>query len=225
MESTEGDDAAAPDLCSRGRVFVWVARLPGRTPHPASRDAARVWARAAVARHFGTGAEDVRWTHGRRGRPRLVAPERRFMSLSHSGDVAAVALTTAGPVGVDVQVMRRLADPAGLVGDVLTPEEAAHWRRLPAERRADGFFTHWARKEAVIKVRGRGFPGDLPLISTSPAAARTGEVHVRRLPGGYGPLAEWSVLDLPAGGDFRGCVACRAPGPVGFVVEAACGRE
>jgi 4'-phosphopantetheinyl transferase len=83
------------------------------------------------------------------------------LSVSHSGDLVAVALATA-PVGVDVEQLdgraRELGDgdPAALGRIVLAEEERAALAAIEPEGRARAFLVAWTRKEAVTKARGDG---------------------------------------------------------------------
>ncbi|MFD7769398.1 4'-phosphopantetheinyl transferase family protein [Streptomyces sp. NPDC059787] len=73
-------------------------------------------------------------------------------SVSHSGDLVAVALSTAGPVGVDVERIDEALVPGELRPQVLSPAEAAvHPHDTPRS-----FFRTWTRKEAVLKATGTG---------------------------------------------------------------------
>jgi 4'-phosphopantetheinyl transferase len=80
------------------------------------------------------------------GRPTLPGTGLHA-SISHSGDRIAVALTAAGPVGVDVEVVHAV-DVELLAPSVLHPAERA--ADLPA------FFRYWTRKEALVKATGDG---------------------------------------------------------------------
>jgi 4'-phosphopantetheinyl transferase len=81
------------------------------------------------------------------------------LSVSHSGDLVAVAVATA-PVGVDVEQLdgreRELGDPAALAQMVLAGEERAALAAVEPEGRARAFLVAWTRKEAVTKARGDG---------------------------------------------------------------------
>ncbi|MFD0746823.1 4'-phosphopantetheinyl transferase family protein [Phytohabitans flavus] len=57
-------------------------------------------ARLLVGARVGVAPQLVRWTFGPHGKPEVDGVR---VSLSHSGDLAAVALTPARAVGVDVQ--------------------------------------------------------------------------------------------------------------------------
>jgi len=89
------------------------------------------------------------------GQPRLVptATVRHpaFVSLGRAGDLSVVAVTDAGPVGVDVET-EGAAEFAGFDDVVLHPGERAV---APADRTRV-----WVRKEALLKAHGLGLAVD-----------------------------------------------------------------
>ena len=89
------------------------------------------------------------------GRPRLLATAAvrhpGFVSLARAGDMSVVAITDAGPVGVDVEA-EGAADFAGFGDVALHPSERA---TSPAARTRI-----WVRKEALLKAHGLGLAVD-----------------------------------------------------------------
>ena len=103
---------------------------------------------------------------GPHGRPRLVDRARRqalHLSLAHAGSRVLVAVSTAGPVGVDVDVEAAAAF-SGFDAVALSATERTMIARLPPSGRAAARVTAWVRKEAVLKATGDGLnvpPGDV----------------------------------------------------------------
>lgn len=111
---------------------------------------ARALLRHALARHLHTAPAAVPLAAPSTGAPRLGTPHGPATSLSHAGDVVAVALRPDGPVGIDVEVAgirrrpvpavalapERLDAVAGTVPDHLAP--LAVWVLLEAALKADG---------------------------------------------------------------------------------------
>jgi 4'-phosphopantetheinyl transferase len=136
------------------------------------------------------------------GRPTVPGLDRH-LSVSHSGNRIAVAITAVAPVGVDVEEVassRPVDDSADLARHVLGPGESA------ADRRE--FLVYWVRKESVVKATGDGLRARLPdvLVSRPDAAPRL--VGYPRRPDmsatmadldpGHGYLAALTVLaDVP----------------------------
>lgn len=109
----------------------------------------------------------------RHGRPVLVprgyrAPETAglpHVSLSRTADLTVVALTDAGPVGVDVE----RSDAASFPGFDLV---CLHPEERPADDRERTIT--WVRKEALLKAVGRGLvvePSTLRLTEAAEAPA------------------------------------------------------
>src|SRR4051812_38708879 len=81
----------------------------GRPAVRRARLASAVALRVALARRLGRPPETVRLVRSPRGKPSLAERAGLHFSLSRSGDVGLIALTTLGPVGIDVE---RAADGA-----------------------------------------------------------------------------------------------------------------
>ncbi|MGW4439221.1 4'-phosphopantetheinyl transferase family protein [Streptomyces sp. NPDC004596] len=212
------DDVVTGGVRDGVLVEVWVGGLGtpvGQQQSAAEkrelREAARGWVRGVVARRLGLSVAQVRWERGRSGKPRLADDPGLEVSYSHSGGAVALALSTGAPVGVDVERVVVRPHGEGLAEEYLAPGELGEWRRAGGTEAAAGVFTGlWARKEAVLKAWGRGFPGSLADVVTTSGPG--GRVAVLSVPAALGPVALWTVHDLPAPPGFRAAVACRAPG-------------
>ncbi|MFE1886040.1 thioesterase domain-containing protein [Streptomyces diastatochromogenes] len=139
---------------------------------------------------------------------------RLHVSLAHSGGLAAVALTTAGVVGVDLERLRPLVEQEGMARVTLADTEYAEWAEWressPADR-TDLLSWAWTRKEAVLKALGTGLAGDLRAVATRLAGPATGAVRVTALPEAAGRPEAWTVRDLPVAEGFAGSLAVAAP--------------
>jgi 4'-phosphopantetheinyl transferase len=95
------------------------------------------------------------------GRPELSPEFARGLlpsfSLSHSGDVAVVAVAIAGErVGVDVEVVRARRYLDRVAQRTLRDDEFARWQALTDEDRVVAFLRSWTAKEAYLKMLGVG---------------------------------------------------------------------
>ncbi|MFO0823158.1 MAG: 4'-phosphopantetheinyl transferase superfamily protein [Gemmataceae bacterium] len=86
------------------------------------------------------------------GKPILDCGTLHF-NVTHTDQIALIALA-GRPVGVDVEQVRSLANPDGLVQRFFSAAECASYRMLPPELRPHGFFRAWTCKEALIKAVG-----------------------------------------------------------------------
>jgi len=122
--------------------------------------------RTVAGHHLGVRPADVSvdrtcaWCGSQHGRP-VLAGSGLQASVSHSGDVVAVAVTGAGPVGVDVEADRAI-DFSAVTGSVCTPAERACVTGL------DDFYAYWTRKEAVLKATGDGLRRPMTDLSMAP---------------------------------------------------------
>jgi 4'-phosphopantetheinyl transferase len=93
------------------------------------------------------------------GKPRLrVQPPRQplHFSLSRSGELALMAISAGGELGVDVERLRAEFDYRPIAKSFLPSDEAAMVRQLPAAEGRRRFFTLWTRMEACVKATGQG---------------------------------------------------------------------
>lgn len=163
--------------------------------------------RMAAARHLGIRPDAVAVDRtcdrcgAQHGRPRLPGNGLQA-SVSHSGDIVAVAITSAGPVGVDVEAVRSI-DFAAVTERVCTPGE-----RNQVQAAAD-FFTYWTRKEAVLKATGEGLHRPMTDLEVAPPGSAP---VLLRLGDGAPPACQMS--DISVGNGYQACVAVLAAEPV-----------
>ncbi|GLZ13085.1 4'-phosphopantetheinyl transferase [Actinomadura sp. NBRC 104425] len=141
------------------------------------------------------------------GRP--VVDGGPHVSVSHSGDRVAVALSPHGPLGVDVEAADRELG-ADIVRHVLGAAELEASAGGPGMGR-DELLTYWTRKEAVVKATGDGLRVPLTDVTVSPAAAPPAllawgrrpdmpeRIAMRTLDPGEGYAAAIALLDHPPG--------------------------
>lgn len=101
------------------------------------------------------------------GKPRLHVGDLAF-NLSHSEDLALVAVTRDCEVGVDVEAVRPIERFEELARRNFHPAEIA---AISAADTPTQFFSCWTRKEAVLKAFGDGLRSPLQEFDTlSPAS-------------------------------------------------------
>lgn len=150
-------------------------------------------ARVVVGRWLGLAPRLVRWAYGPHGKPEVDGVR---VSLSHSGDLAAVALSAARPVGVDVQRHTPGLDPLAMSARYFPADEAA--LVASSAERAAAFARLWARKEACVKATGGRLAQGLALpVAAGPVVA--GAYH---------------VVDVPVPDGFAGAVALTGREPI-----------
>jgi 4'-phosphopantetheinyl transferase len=108
------------------------------------------------------------------GKPRLVGAGEgaRELSVSHSGDLVAVAVARAVPVGIDVERLDGALPVRDLADHVLSAWEQRELAAFPPRERARAFLVYWTRKEAIAKAAGEGLREPLAeIVVTAPAAS------------------------------------------------------
>jgi 4'-phosphopantetheinyl transferase len=150
------------------------------------------------------------WVPGPNGKPELRPPwSGLHTSLSHSGDMIAVAISTGRPVGADIQHLAPGLDPVALSARFFPPGEHTYVAAgRDAGARADRFARLWARKEAVVKAAGGRLWPNLEIV-----------VHGRDVVSCAEPQAAYRVADVPAPPGFRAAVALAGAAP--FTLETA----
>jgi 4'-phosphopantetheinyl transferase len=123
--------------------------------------AARTLLRRAIAAWLGSPPKNLTFVYNAYGKPSLADAPTVAFSLAHSGDWLALAVSDAGPVGLDLEQKRPLALTS--LSSYLAPPESAHIMGAPAGAKQDLFFRYWVLKESYLKATGRGF--SLPLTS------------------------------------------------------------
>ncbi|WP_432746825.1 4'-phosphopantetheinyl transferase superfamily protein [Streptomyces sp. JH002] len=132
-----------------------------------------------------------------------------WLSVSRAGPWWLLALSYAGPVGVDLEVDRTDVGPA-VLRRCFSDAERARIAALPAAWRQREALRGWVRKEAVTKGWGTG--------TGTAAGLGSVEVLAGAWPAGYRAAVvrragrpDWPVAELPLGRRLVGALA----GPVG----------
>ena len=92
---------------------------------------------------------------GAHGRPRVVAPSGVHVSLSRAGDTAVVAVSLAGPIGVDIESVRAVGR-AGFDDVAFNTLERTALAAVSFAERDRARALLWTTKEALLKLSGDG---------------------------------------------------------------------
>ncbi|MDJ0377085.1 4'-phosphopantetheinyl transferase superfamily protein [Cryobacterium sp. PH31-L1] len=122
---------------------------------------------------------------GAHGRPRVLAPSGIFVSLSRADSAVVVAVSLAGPIGVDIESLAAV-DRAGFDDVAFNAFERSQLAGLPAGEQGRARAVLWTTKEALLKLSGEG-------LTVDPR-----ELTVGLVPGGASALQSWptATLDL-----------------------------
>ncbi len=168
----------------------------------------RGWLRYILARYVRTDPACLAFRFSERGKPSLsgLAPDLDLhFNLSHSSDLALIAVSLGREVGVDVEHTGRGADTGLIARRCFTSGESAWLDAQPAGENLDAFYRCWTRKEACAKACGEGLRLVLRRFDADPGVRGSAFVQVH--PAGAGPL---SLCSLDPGPGYVGALAVRA---------------
>jgi 4'-phosphopantetheinyl transferase len=191
-------------------------RTRGEEFHRASDRAKYVSAHAALrivlAHYAGCDPHDLCFHPGEYGKPAIdrsrELPDIRF-NLSHSGDLAAIAVTEALEVGIDIERIEPARANTAVAKRFFSDREVSDLMKLREEERTLGFFNCWTRKEAYIKARGEGLSLPLDCFAVSLAPGSPPELLASRTD----PLDvdQWQFCDVPVDEGYVASLVVRSP--------------
>lgn len=130
--------------------------------------AARAILRQLLAHYLDADPATITFTYGQQRKPALANEfaSRLEFNLSHSENMAAYAFTLGGAIGIDIEHIRP-HNKNDLAERFFSADEIAALKALDPEKQPLGFYTLWARKEAIIKANGKGLAQPLSSFSVS----------------------------------------------------------
>lgn len=206
MPDADALASLSPDEHARGQRFAFEGL---RRRHLASHAALR----AILGQHTGLAPGALAFGEGPFGKPFLQAPARCVFNLSHSDDIAVIAIAPDAPagteIGVDVEVLRPMRDALALGERHFTEGENAELRQAHTTGRDLAFLRGWTRKEACLKAIGSGLSIAPEKVDAGlqPAwrhvhVSHAGQLHalqVQSLPEHEGSVLAVAVLSRPGG--------------------------
>lgn len=116
---------------------------------------ARAALRLILGRYLQEDARLLHFLYTEHGKPSLDNLQSLEFNLSHSGDLALVAVGQYFPLGIDLEFFS--ARPyEGIANNLFSPMELKSFLSLPNYLKPQVFFHIWAQKEAFIKAGGLG---------------------------------------------------------------------
>jgi 4'-phosphopantetheinyl transferase len=122
-------------------------------------------------------------------------------NLSHSSELALLAVTRGARVGVDIEWMKPDFPIDEVAALSFSTAEISMLNTLPANERVEAFFSCWTRKEAYIKALGDGLSVPLDsfdVVFGSQRAAVLVGVH-----NNSGEASRWSMYDLSVPKNYK----------------------
>ena len=140
-------------------------------------------------------------------RPPLAMAGRRLrFNVSHSSDLAVIAVCQGRELGVDLEQLRSIGEAERIVESFFSAGEQAEFASIASEARAMAFLRGWTRKEAILKGLGVGIAG---LADQHETGFGTGEMPVRFTPAvPCSRVGEWQLWEASPRAGFVATVAC-----------------
>lgn len=165
--------------------------------------------RSVLANYNSFISKELTFTTDANGKPQLPASGLHF-NLSYRPGRALLAVSNAGPVGADVELLTPLADADALVAGLFAPAEQAALRAATPAEYWPLFYLIWTRKEAYAKALGIGL--GMPFAAFSVLELRPGAPPALTAPAGA------SLHSFAAGAGYQGALAALG-GAVGPAIQ------
>ena len=209
------EEQGATTALRNGAVHIWTLDLRQAAESEAStravRSARRAHARTQscriLARYLGCSPRYVSIERTANGKPTLdggKAVDGLSFNLTHSGNLAVMAVARGCRVGVDVEQVRPTSGIAALAARFLSPDEARSIAKKQGAKRGLAFFRTWSRKEAYLKAMGGRVPADLRRFEVGEVAGGVPRVARTSLENGD---SVFSLHDLEVAEGYVGALA------------------
>lgn len=117
--------------------------------------AGRAILRLILARYLQQDAAQLSFNYNQHGKPQVKNSQNLEFNLSHSGELALLAIGQQFSLGIDVEWFS--AKPyEGIAEHAFSPKEIQQVKTAPPTIKPFTFFHIWAQKEAFIKASGLG---------------------------------------------------------------------
>ena len=186
----------SPGACARLNATLTIEELARSARLRYERDRRRFVVahgvlRELLARYLRTRPGRIRYEYNTFGKPDLTplsANPLKF-NLSHSADLALIAIAAESNVGVDLEYIRAQPDEMEIAERFFSADDVRYLKGLPNHLRTRGFFSRWTRTEAYVKACG-GALVNLDGASKKVAPDKSWSIYtLRPAPGYVGALA------------------------------------
>ena len=167
--------------------------------------------RAILGRSLGASPAALRFEYQTNGKPELAgkfASAGIHFNLAHTEDLALVAVTRIGRLGVDVEGVRPIKNADELVARFFSPRENELFQKVSENEKPAAFFNLWTRKEALLKATGEGITRSLSLVEVSFLPGEP--ARLLAVSGDVEEAAQWSLRELSPATGFTGAIAIQA---------------
>lgn len=153
--------------------------------------------RKILAGYLGVHPRVVEFTCNQYGKPYIdenVSPVR--FNVSHSCDIALIAVTMTREIGVDIEFVDPRFDVLSVASSVFSDAEVERLKLLPTAEQSKYFYTAWTHKEAILKAIGKGFSTPLDQQRAVSEMDKDGDVIFTSSV--ENKIVDWSLTSLDA---------------------------
>jgi 4'-phosphopantetheinyl transferase len=165
--------------------------------------AARAQLRMILGRYLARDPRAITFLYGPHGKPHV--DESVGFNLTHSEELAVLAVARERQVGVDLEAIRTINDIESIAGRFFSPRENAALLSIPESERTEAFFRCWTLKEAYIKATGEGLAQ--PTEAFDVAFGRGEQTELLSVHGKPEEASRWSLFEFSPTGGFVGAFA------------------
>jgi 4'-phosphopantetheinyl transferase len=165
--------------------------------------ASRGFLREVLARYLEATPEELRFAYNDYGKPSLAGEDSLRFNISHSHEVALVAVARDAELGVDVEYIRADFASEDIARRFFSRLEVETFNSLPKDEQVAAFFRCWARKEAYIKAIGKGLSQPLDGFDVTLAPHEAAAL----LRADADDKASWSLSDIDVGPGYASALA------------------
>jgi 4'-phosphopantetheinyl transferase len=156
--------------------------------------------REIIGRYLEIVPNQVKFGYELRGKPFLVTESgdcQLNFNVSHSQDLALYAIASGNQVGIDLEMIRPIADVEQLAQRFFSTQETNAIASLVSPQQDKMFFRYWTCKEAYLKATGDGLSSldRVEIIFDTAESPKLSHTN------------SWMLQELFPGGDYVGAVA------------------
>lgn len=153
----------------------------------------------------------LRFDYSTNGKPSLTpdfASTGIHFNLAHTDDLALIAVTRIGMIGIDVESVRPVKEMDALVARFFSAHESELFQNVAVDQKPAAFFNLWTRKEALLKATGEGITRSLSLVEVSFLPGEP--ARLLAISGDSTEAAGWTLRELSPAPGYTGAVAIQA---------------
>lgn len=171
--------------------------------------AARGILREILGSYLEMSPSQLHFSYSSRGKPYLGATPLHF-NVTHSENLVLVAVSTACPLGIDVEQIRPIPEFEDIAINYFSTREATKLMALPREQQRRAFYRMWTCKEAGLKAAGTGLS---ELKSHAEARFPQEELEkIHAISGTNSIAAPWTMVELSPAPEYVATLAAPATG-------------